>query len=82
MARAPFVDRDDGTVDFRQLYREAIPLATLIGLVVIVALVPLSIAMLGVLTFVFLLVAQFVLAVGGGLVLLYIVARGMQLAEE
>lgn len=81
MARTPFVDQDEWTIDFRELYREAIPLATLIGLVVLAALVPFAFVLLGLTPVVFLLLTQFVLAVGTGVVLLYVVARGNQLAR-
>lgn len=81
MVRTPFVDQDEWTIDFRQLYREAIPLATLIGLVVLAALVPFAFVFTGVVPVVFVLLTQFVLAVGTGVVLLYVVARGNQLAR-
>lgn len=82
----PFVDRESGSIDTDQLLGEAVPLAKLIGLVVAIALVPLSMVFLlaghspvGVL---FTLLAQFVLAVGAGIVLMYVVSRGMHLSGE
>jgi hypothetical protein len=85
----PFVDPDTGRIDTDQLLAEALPVAKLVAIVVAVALVPFLVGTLlnvglgltppvGAL-FVFL--AQFVLAVGTGVVLLYVVARGTALAE-
>ena len=82
----PFVDRETGTIDRRQVLREAIPLARLIGVFVAVALVPFAFVFLFVgnsaLGAIFTLVAQFVLAVGCGIVLMYVISRGIQLAGE
>jgi hypothetical protein len=78
----PFIEQPSGTVDTNQLLREAIPLAKLIGLVAVVALGPFGLAvMLGAFQSLFTLLAQFVLALGGSVVLLYVIARGIQLAE-
>jgi hypothetical protein len=86
-----FVDRETGAIDFDEVLAEARPVATLLLLVVAAALVPfalglLAVEILGLFPFplqpLFTLATQFVLAVGGGVVLLYIVARGVQLAEE
>lgn len=82
----PFFDRDAETLDTDQILAEAIPLAYLIGLFAALALLPLSIVFLlgggspigALLT----LLAQFVLAIGSGIVLMYAVSRGIQLAEE
>lgn len=80
----PFVDRGTGELDAAQILAEAIPLAKLVGLVAAVALVPLLPMLFGVRSAVGLaltLVGQFALAVGSGVVLLYVVARGVQLAD-
>lgn len=81
-----FVDRATGSIDTDQIIAEAIPIATLIGLFVAVALVPLVLAfllgdVLSVLGALFMLVTQFVLAVGASIVLLYVIARAIQLAD-
>lgn len=82
MASPPFLDHEEGTLDLRQILSEAIPLVALIGLVAIIALIPLAIMLtLGILPIVFTILTQFILAVGAGIVLLYIIARGIQLAE-
>lgn len=85
-SESPFVDRTDGSLDTDQILVEAVPLAKLIALFAAVAFVPFAIAFLlglgsgfGLL---FSIVAQFVLAVGTGVVLMYVVARGLTLSEE
>lgn len=79
----PFVDHDEWTLDLREIVAEAIPLATLIGLVGIVALLPLAIAIwVGIAPLAFTLLTQFLLAVGTGIVLLYVVARGIHLGNR
>ena len=72
-------------MDTRRIIAEAIPLAKLVGLVAAVALIPLLPLLLGIRSgvgLVFTLVGQFVLAVGSGIVLMYVVARGVQLADR
>ncbi|MGQ4554335.1 hypothetical protein [Halobellus sp. GM3] len=81
----PFIDAATGTVDTNQVVSEAVPLAKLILWFGVIALVPFA------LTFVFFgnsafgaflaVVGQFVLAIGTGIVLMYVVARGIDLAE-
>ncbi|WP_135363640.1 hypothetical protein [Halosimplex halophilum] len=82
---APFIEQS-GTLDTDQIRTEAVPLAGLIGLFVGLALVPfLGVFLFGGTTglgFVFALATQFVLAVGTGVVLIYVVARGVQLADQ
>lgn len=82
----PFVDRETGAVDTGQIVAEARPIATLVALFVAVALVPLALVFLlgGTSTFgvVLTVLAQFVLAVGAAVVLLYVVTRAIQLADE
>ncbi|WP_310898814.1 hypothetical protein [Haloarcula onubensis] len=86
MPSPPFVDRGTGELDRDQLLAEAIPLGKLVGLFAALAVVPFALAFLlggsnGVLGALFVVVGQFVLAVGTGIVLIYVVARGIQLAE-
>lgn len=82
----PFVDPETETVDTDQIFVEAIPLAKLIGLFVAIAVVPLTAVVLigsgSPFGLILAVVAQFVLAIGAGIVLLYIIARGIQLADE
>lgn len=83
MASPPFLDQEEGTIDLRQLWSEAVPLMALIGLVAVVALIPLALLLtLEILPIVFTILTQFILAVGAGIILLYVIARGIQLAEE
>ena len=81
----PFVDQSTGALDTRQILLEAIPLAKLIGLFVAIALVPLTVVFLfggnSVLGALLMVVAQFVLAVGSAVVLLYVIARAIRLAD-
>lgn len=82
----PFVDRETGTVDTDQILAEAVPIAKLIGLFAAIALVPLIIVVLlagnSLFGMILAVVAQFILAVGAGIVLLYTISRGIQLADE
>ncbi|MBB6647726.1 hypothetical protein [Halobellus ruber] len=82
----PFFDAGSGTLDVAEILSEAIPLARLIGLFVGVSLLPF---ILGAFSFgtgslvgaAFVLLGQFVLAVGAGIVLLYVVVRARQLSN-
>lgn len=80
-----FFDESTGKLDDTQILAEAIPLAKLVGLVAAAALVPLAIALglenVSPIAIVFVLVAQFVLAVGTGIVLLYVISRAIQLTN-
>ena len=83
-SQTPFFDSETGTLDTAKILAEAIPLAKLVGLFVAVSLVPfaLAVASLGTGSLVgsaFVLVGQFVLAVGAGIVLLYVLVRSRQL---
>jgi len=65
-----------------QIWTEAIPLAGLVALFGGLALVPFLVTLLlggNGFAFLFTLLAQFVLAVGAGIVLMYVVARGVAL---
>lgn len=82
----PFVDRETGTVDIDQILAKVVPLAKLIGLFVALALVPLVLVVLlagnSLAGMILAVVAQFILTVGAGIVLLYVISRGIHLAEE
>lgn len=80
----PFVDPETGSIDTDQVLAEAIPLGSLVGLVAAVALVPFVLAFAAddLVGMAFALIGQFVLAVGAGVVLIYVVSRGIQLAGE
>lgn len=82
---APFVDRETGALDTDQIREEAYPLVGLVLLFVGLALIPFLFAIFlfenSLLGLLFSLLTQFILAVGTGIVLMYIVARGVQLAD-
>lgn len=85
----PFLVEDTGEIDVDRVLDEAVPIVKLLAMVLIGALVPfiLGVAViepLGVFAFlgeVLILLAQFVGAVGGAVVLLYVVSRGVQIAD-
>jgi hypothetical protein len=84
MPDPPFVDPHTNELDTSQIAAEALPILALVLAVGALALLPFLFAVglggdsfLGVL---FTLLSQLVLAVGGGVVLLYVVARGVQLS--
>jgi hypothetical protein len=80
-SQTPFFDSETGTLDVA----ETIPIARLVGLFVAVSLLPLVV---GTFSFdpdslvgaAFVLVGRFVLAVGAGVTLLYVVVRGRRLS--
>jgi hypothetical protein len=84
-SRTPFIDPESGTLDLAKILSEAIPLARLVGLFVAVSLLPFAV---GVVSFgadslvgaAFVLLGQFVLAIGAGIVLLYVLVRSRQFA--
>lgn len=82
----PFIDQNTGSLDTSQIREEAFPLARLIALFVGLALVPFLFVILvsgnSALGLLLTVVAQFILAVGTGIVLMYIIARGLQLTAE
>lgn len=82
----PFIDQDTGGLDTEQIQAEAFPLAGLIALFVGLALVPFVLVVLfsgnSTLGLLFTVLAQLTLAIGAGIVLIYVVARGTQLAGE
>ncbi|WP_323190990.1 hypothetical protein [Halostella sp. PRR32] len=80
----PFIDSATSELDTDRLMYEAIPLAKLIAAVGAIAIVPFGFAILfgrSFLAGLFVLVGQFVVAVGTGLVLLYVALRALQLAN-
>jgi uncharacterized membrane protein YqjE len=81
----PFVNPETGVLDSAQIRREAESLAKLIGLFVIIALAPLLVALVvgsGTLGFVFTIFAQFALAIGTGITLMYVIARAIALSND
>ena len=86
MTTRPFIDPDASELDIGRILTEAIPLAGLVTLFGGLSLLPFLLALLvggnGGLALLFTLVAQFVLAVGAGIVLMYVIARGIALAES
>jgi hypothetical protein len=82
MPAPPFVDPESRELDTGQIIDEALPLAALVLLFGGLSLLPflLGVMLAGSGGFLFTILAQFVLAVGAGVVLIYAVARGTQLA--
>jgi len=82
----PFVDPETGFLDKEQIRREAEPLAKLVGLFVALALAPLLVVFAlgggGALAFLFTVLAQFVLAIGTGITLMYVIARAIALSDD
>ena len=82
----PFIDPVTGELDTNQILSEAIPLAKLVAAVVAVSLLPFGLGILvldsTVLGAVLFAIGQFVLAVGSGIVLIYVIVRGMHLSGE
>jgi hypothetical protein len=83
-SQAPFIDPDTQELDTDQIRSEAIPLAKLIGLFVLISLLPFALGLLLLgnegLGAIFVVIGQFILAIGGGIVLMYVIARGMRLS--
>ena len=80
----PFVDPETGALDTAEIRREAYPLAGLVMLFGALALVLFVLSLFArgsPVSTLFIIIAQFVLAIGTGLVLIYVVARGIQLAD-
>jgi|AntRauTorcE11898_2_1112593.scaffolds.fasta_scaffold11970_4 hypothetical protein len=81
----PFVDHETGLLDRDQIRREAEPLAKLVALFALLVLAPLLVAFAlggGALAFLFTVLAQFVLAVGTGITLMYVIARAIALSND
>lgn len=85
MSSPPFIHPDSGELDFAQIRAELFPLAGLIVLFGATALLGFLLVLLvggnPLLTGLLTVVSQFVLAVGTGIVSMYVIARGIQLAE-
>ncbi|NLV11272.1 hypothetical protein GOC74_15195 [Halomicrobium mukohataei] len=79
----PFVDAAGG-LDTDAIIREAVPISALILVFVAVAIVPATLGLWlgGGLGLLFSVIAQFVLAVGAAIVLLYVIVRALQFHEE
>lgn len=82
----PFIDQASGELDLGQIRTEVFPLAALIvlfgGLALLVFLITLLIGGNSLLAGLLTVVSQFILAVGTGVVLMHVIARGIQLADE
>ena len=82
----PFIDPVSRELDTAQIRAEAFPLAGLVVLFGALALLPFVLGLLAggnfLLGAVFTVLAQFILAVGTGIVLMYVIARGIQLADR
>lgn len=85
MASPPFIDQESGELDLGQIREEVFPLAGLIvlfgALALLVFLIMIPIAGNSLLAGLLTVVSQFILAVGTGIVLMYVIARGIQLAD-
>ncbi|RAW46976.1 hypothetical protein DQW50_00895 [Halorubrum sp. 48-1-W] len=86
MPSPPFIDQASGELDLGQIRAEVFPLVALIvlfgGLALLVFLIMLLIGGNSLLAGLLTVVSQFILAVGTGIVLMYVIARGIQLADE
>lgn len=82
----PFIDQSSSTLDFEQIREEVFPLLGLVvffgGLALLTFLFALVFSGTSAFGLLFMVLTQLVLAVGGGIVLMYVVARGIQLAGE
>lgn len=82
----PFIDRESGGLDTDQMLQEAYPLVGLILLFAGLALIPFMLTLLlfgnTVLGLGFSFLTQLVLAVGAAIVLMYVIARAIQLANN
>jgi|AntRauTorcE11898_2_1112593.scaffolds.fasta_scaffold47524_2 hypothetical protein len=85
MPLQPAFVADDGGLDYDRILTEAIPIAALIGLFAAISLPAFLLGVLfgpGGIGFLFFLLGQFVLAVGGGIVLLHVVTQALRIHEE
>lgn len=85
MSSPPFIDQESGELGLAQIREEVFPLAGLIvlfgGLALLVFLITLLVAGNSLLGGLLTVVSQFILAVGTGIVLMYVIARGIQIAD-
>ena len=81
----PFIDTASGGLDFNQIRAEAYPLTGLVALFAGLAFVPFLLVILfagsSPLGMVFTLLTQLIIAIGAGVILMYVIARGIQLAQ-
>jgi hypothetical protein len=81
---APFIDPVSSELELRQIFRESVPLLALVVLFGGLSLLPFLIVLLvagnSPLGLLLTLLSQLILAVGTGVVLIYVVARGVQLS--
>lgn len=81
----PFIDPASGELDFDQVRAEAYPLTGLVALFAGLAFVPFLLVILfagsSTLGMVLTLFTQLIVAIGAGIILMYVIARGIQLAE-
>ncbi|WP_340102178.1 hypothetical protein [Salinibaculum salinum] len=81
----PFIDSETGGLDTNQILTEAYPLVGLILLFASLALFPFIFTILlfgdSFIGFLFTLLTQLILAIGTGIILIYIIARAIQLAD-
>ncbi|OYR49650.1 hypothetical protein DJ73_17220 [Halorubrum sp. Ea1] len=86
MSSPPFIDPESGELDVREIRAEAFPLAGLIaffgGAALVLFLISLLVGGSSLLVGFLTVVSQFVIAVGTGITLMYVVARGIQLADR
>ncbi|WP_211250822.1 hypothetical protein [Haladaptatus cibarius] len=90
MSSRPFFTFSPDELDTAQILNEALPLAKLIGAVGVAALIPMLLqfflievfGLVPVFGLLFTLATQFILAVGTGIVLIYVIVRANQLADE
>lgn len=82
----PFIDLETGGLDTDQIRSEAYPLVGLIALFAGLALIPFLVVFFfggnSVIGLLLTVVAQLILAVGAGIVLMYVIARGITLADN
>lgn len=85
MSSPPFIDQESGELDLSQIQAEVFRLSGLIvlfgGVALLVFLITLLIAGNSLLAGFLTVVSQFILVVGTGIVLMYVIARGIQLAD-
>jgi len=85
MSSPPFIDQESGELDISQIQAEVFRLSGLIilfgGVALLVFLIMLLIAGNSLLAGFLTVVSQFILAVGTGIVLMCVIARGIQLAD-
>lgn len=81
----PFIDPATGELDTDQIRAEAYPLTGLVGLFAGLAFVPFLFVILfagnSTLGMVLTLLSQLIIAIGTGIILMYVIARGIQLAD-